>query len=310
MRYFMGIDGGGSGTTACVADEAERILARAIAGPSNPHKVGVKIAERNVLLSARSALRKAALGGHRLDGLCAAIAGVDRPLMRRKFQNVVRNAIPARHYVVTTDGIAALESGVGGSPGVIVISGTGSIAYARTKDGQILRCGGWGTVFDDAGSGYEIGRKAIAAALRDLDGRGERTRLRARVVRALKLRTIADAVGAGLPPHRIAALFPVVEDAARQGDAVARRLCQEAGRDLAELARALLARLKGYSEQSLVICAGGVFKSSLRVRRSFALHLHRSAPHTQIDLLHREPIEGAIALAKAAADGRTLGDIE
>jgi N-acetylglucosamine kinase-like BadF-type ATPase len=304
MPCFMGIDGGGSRTTACLADEKGRILSRETSGPSNPCKVGWATAQRHLLAAARGAVRKSGLGRQRLDALCAGIAGVDRPSTRRKLEAGLRRAIPARHYLVTTDGITALEAGLGGSSGLIVISGTGSIAYARAEDGRVLRCGGWGTVFDDAGSGYDIGRKAVGAALRDLDGRGAKTRLRDNLCKALNLGTITEAVGAALPPHRIAALFPVVERVARDGDAVARKICQDAGKDLADLARALLKRMDGLDPRLRVVCAGGVLESSLRVRRSFARDLRHDAPRIRITVLHREAVEGALALAKALAGGK------
>ena len=302
MRYFMGIDGGGSRTTACVADEAGRILGRATSGPSNPCKVGLATAQRHLLASAQRAVRRSGLSHRTLDGLCAGIAGVDSAPTGRGLEAALRRAVPARHYLITTDGITALESGLRGSDGVIVISGTGSIAYGRDQDGRILRCGGWGTVFDDAGSGYEIGRKAITAALRAFDGRGSASRLGDDLTRALKIRKITDTVGASLEPHRVAALFPVVERAARRGDTVARRLCEEAGQDLADLARALLKRMNGLTRNPRVVCTGGVFKSSARVRRSFARHLRQHAPRVRIALLQREAVEGALALARAHAD--------
>lgn len=297
----MGIDGGGSRTTACLADERGKILARQITGPSNPCKVGLAEAQRHLLAAARGALKKAAVARGRVEGVCAGIAGVDRASTRRSLEAALRRAVPARRYLITTDGITALESALGGSCGIIVISGTGSIAYGRAEDGTILRCGGWGTVFDDVGSGFDIGRKAIASALRDFDGRGSRTRLGDDLCGALKLRRITDAVGAPLSPHHIGALFPVVERAAGRGDAVARMLCKEAGCDLAALARALLERMKALDRNLRVVCTGGVFKSSVRVRRSFAQELRQRAPRVRIGLLRREAVEGALALARRIA---------
>jgi N-acetylglucosamine kinase-like BadF-type ATPase len=306
MLYFMGIDGGGSRTTACVGDESGRILSQETRGPSNPCKVGLVTAQRHLFAAARGALRKSGLRQQPLDGICAGIAGVDRPFTRRKFGVGLRRAIPAHNYLVVTDGIVALQAAVGESAGVIVISGTGSIAYARNEDGRILRCGGWGTIFDDAGSGYDIGRKAIEAALRGFDGRGSQTRLEVDLCRVMKIRSITEVVGMALPPDRIAALFPVVESLARDGDVVARKLCQDAGRELAELALALLKRMEALNQSSRVVCAGGVIKSSAGVRRSFAKHVHQDAPRTRITVLRRDAVEGALELAKSVAEGRRI----
>ncbi len=219
--------------------------------------------------------------------------------MRRPLAQALERGIPARLHLLTHDAAIALECALGSAPGVIVISGTGSIAFGRGAKGRVLRSGGWGSQFDDEGSGYDIGRKAIQAALRAEDGRGPRTRLGTDICQSLRIGATAE-IG-GLDPDRVAALFPVVHRAALEGDSVARRLCIEAGADLAALAAALLSRTGSRKEARRVICAGGVFKASEIVRRSFARRLRRSSPGVTIALLHRQPVEGAVALAMRAA---------
>jgi N-acetylglucosamine kinase-like BadF-type ATPase len=184
---------------------------------------------------------------------------------------------------------------------MIVVSGTGSIAYARDHRGETLRAGGWGASFDDPGSGYDLGRKAIMAALRDFDGRGERTVLTSRICRALKLSDITQIVLKKLDIQQVAALFPLVSEAARQGDRVARRLCAQAACDLAQMALALAKRL-GRRGMGPVVCAGGVFRSSPTLRRSFAHYVHQRMPSARVRLLQREPVEGALAMARKLAE--------
>lgn len=300
MAYFLGVDGGGTRTTAWVADESGRIRARSQAGPSNPLKVGFEAAQQEML----RAITRVAHLTHRktvtFDVVCAGLAGVDRPHVYRPMLAWLRRAVPARLHLLTTDAAIALHAGVGASPGVLVISGTGSIACARDAQGKILRVGGWGIPFDDAGSGYDLGRKAVAAALRDFDGRGPHTRLTRHICRALRLPQITEVVAQGLEQHQVAALLPAVLQAARQRDAVARQLCEEAGRELADLALALLRRLRWRQRAVPVLCAGGVFRAGAAIRRSFTRHLQRHAPHARVLLLRREPVEGALALAREA----------
>jgi N-acetylglucosamine kinase-like BadF-type ATPase len=95
----------------------------------------------------------------------------------------------------------------------------------------------------------------------------------------------------------VAALFPLVSEAARQGDRVARRLCAQAAYDLAQLALALSRRL-GRHGMVPVVCAGGVFSSSPALRRSFARYVHQHMPSARVRLLQREPVEGALAMAR------------
>jgi N-acetylglucosamine kinase-like BadF-type ATPase len=220
---------------------------------------------------------------------------VSRPLLAW-----LRKAIPARHHLLVTDAAIALHAALGTAVGMIVVSGTGSIAYARNHRGQTLRAGGWGASFDDLGSGYDLGRKAITAALRDFDGRGERTLLTRRVCRALQLTDITKITLKNLDTQQVAALSPLVSEAARQGDRVARRLLAEAACDLAQLALALARRL-GHRRMVPVVCAGGVFRSSPTLRRCFARYVHQSAPSARVRLLQREPVVGALAMARELA---------
>ena len=310
MAYFLGIDGGGTRTTAWLADERKRILACAVTGPANPLKVGFAASEREILGAAHQALHKA----HRkksqmLEAVTVGLAGVDRPQMHRPLFRWLRRAIPARHHLLTSDAAIALRAAIGDSPGVIVISGTGSIAFARDERGNVLRSGGWGVPFDDAGSGYDLGRKAIIAALRDYDGRGPYTQLTARIRQALKIPAITQVILQPLTPHDVAALFPLVLTAARRRDVVARQLCEEAGKDLADLAVALLKRLGWQRRIVPVVASGGVFRASLRLRQAFRRYLRRHAPQARVLLLRHPPVEGALALARDLAEPEGRGAV-
>lgn len=316
MTYLLGIDGGGTRTTACLSSSTGKILARAVVGPTNPLKVGFEAAERELLCAVREVLRKArrttgtpglSLAGSggapkmTFEAVCVGLAGVDRPQVHGRLFRWLRRAIPARHHWLTSDADIALRAAIGKSPGVIVISGTGSIAYGRDDRGGVLRSGGWGVPFDDTGSGYDLGRKAIVAALRDYDGRGPYTQLTQKICRALKIPDITQVVLKSLAPKDVAALFPLVLKAARRRDAVALALCDEAGQDLAELALALLRRMGWLRRVVPVVYAGGVFRASLRIRRSVTRHLRRQARQARVLLLRRPPVEGALAVARDLA---------
>jgi len=323
MAYFLGIDGGGTRTTVWLADERKRVLARTVSGPANPLKVGFEASKREILRAARLALRQARLQpagaalyerrkrsavadrrykGHVLDAVAVGLAGVDRPQVHRRLFAWLRRAIPARHHLLTSDAAIALHAAIGDSPGVIVISGTGSIAFGRNERGRVPRSGGWGVPFDDVGSGYDLGRKAIVAALRDYDGRGPYTQLTRKICEALKIPDITQVILQPLSPHDIAGLFPLVLVAARRRDSVAQQLCEEAGKDLADLAVALLKRLGWQRRIVPVVMAGGVFRASLRIRQAFRRYLRRHTPQARVLLLRHPPVEGALALARDMAE--------
>ncbi|MGO8788489.1 MAG: N-acetylglucosamine kinase [Terriglobia bacterium] len=306
MGCFLGIDGGGTRTAAWLGDGEGKVLARAEAGPSNPLKAGFRVAERELLKAFRACLRAAghppaaarAMRPPALSAVCAGIAGVDRQSVHRPLMAWMRRHIPARRYLLTSDAAIALAAAVRNSTGIIVIAGTGSIAFARDNQGTLLRTGGWGIPFDDRGSGYDLGRKAVAAALEAGDGRGPHTILEDTICRHLNLRDITEIVSRQLEQQQVAALFPLVMEAARDGDLVARHLCDEAARDLANLAVALLTRAGWTRESMHVVTTGGVFQSSSLIRRAFTRQLRRFAPLARVELLERPPVEGALWLAR------------
>jgi len=268
--------------------------------------VGLPSAEREILSAVRQALAHAGRGV--LHAVCLGLAGADRPAIFRPFTAWLRKHLPAKFHILTTDAAIALEAALGeGSREaalcIVVIAGTGSIACKRDATGQMLRSGGWGAVFGDEGSGYDLARKAVQAALRARDGRGPATRLAEALARTRGLRSVIEMPGLKPSPEEIAALAPVVIKAARAGDAVARQLVDNAGSDLAQLALALVPRLRSGKQSVRVVCAGGLFQASVSLRRSFARYLRENLPHARISLLRREPVEGALALARRARPG-------
>ena len=93
--------------------------------------------------------------------------------------------------LVVNDALIALQAGVGDAPGIVIVSGTGSIAYGRNDRGEASRAGGWGYVLGDEGSGYWIGRLALRAVVRHADGRGRATSLTPRLLDAFRRRARA-----------------------------------------------------------------------------------------------------------------------
>jgi N-acetylglucosamine kinase-like BadF-type ATPase len=315
MGCFLGIDGGGTRTAAWLADDEGKVLARAETGPSNPLKVGFNAAQREIEKAFRTCLRDAGVPSTAsrtprppiVRAVCAGISGVDRRAVHRPLLAWMRRHIPARHHLLTSDAAIALAAAVRDAPGIIVIAGTGSIAYARDDQGKLLRAGGWGVPFDDRGSGYDLGRKAVAAALEAFDGRGPQTLLMDRICRHLYLRDITEIISQQLEQQQVAALFPLVMEAAREGDLVARHLCDDAARDLADLAVALLKRAGWMRHATPVVTTGGVFQSSILIRRAFVRHLRRLAPLARVELLERPPVEGALWLARNLVDRKSRG---
>lgn len=259
MRYFVGIDGGGTRTTLGICDEHGTELLRRIgpAGLVDPRRP-TATAELLVTL-VQEAFRSAGLEGP-AAGMCAGLAGVGNAAEREVVETTFIRAGVADAVAVLSDGETALHGALRGGPGILVISGTGSVAYGRAEDGRVERCGGWGMWLGDEGGGYAIGREGLRAALLSVDGRGPKTDLLPGLLEILGL-AIPDA----LPPwiaraekSEVALLAMHVLRIADRGDRVAREIVAEAALDLASHVDALVARLAPWSEPPAVVLHGGV----------------------------------------------------
>jgi glucosamine kinase len=193
----------------------------------------------------------------------------------------------------------AREAVLGNHPGVVVIAGTGSIAYGRNATGETARAGGWGFQISDEGSGQWIGRTAVAEIMRAHDAE-RTTALLEGVLREWKLDGRDDLVrrANGNPPPNFAELFPVVQSVADEQDRVAGEVLARAGAELSRLALIVLRRLWIDRDTVKVGLAGGVFANSRQVRRSFEDALRSEWPEISVSFEIREPVLGALEIAR------------
>jgi len=264
MRFLIGVDGGGTRTTVVVADVQGRELARrtGAAGLVDPR---APVATVGVLSSVvRQAMQEAGLDG-KAEVLCAGLAGVGNAVEREVVRAALADSEIAKRVLVVCDSEIALEGAFGGGAGILMIAGTGSIAFGRAEDGRTDRCGGWGMVVGDEGSGYAIGRAALSAALRSVDGRGAATLLLPALLQRLDLAGPTE-----VPPwagraakSEIAALVPAVLELATAGDVPALQILRDAAREQALHAAALAERLGPWDSGPPVVFFGGVFGTEL-----------------------------------------------
>ena len=195
---------------------------------------------------------------------------------------------------------------------MIAIAGTGSIAYGRDAAGHTARAGGWGFAISDEGSGHWIGRRAISAILNARD-QGLETTLTSLVLQAWKLTSLDDLVqqANSTPPPDFPRLFPIVLRAADAADAIARDLLADAGAKLANLAAIVVRRLAPHAPPTMlpvamlpvamlpVAMTGSVFRQSPYVRQVFYNALQTSFPGIEVRQDLADPVEGALARARA-----------
>lgn len=265
-RYFLGVDGGQSATTALIGDESGRIAGFGFGGPCN--HVGAEGGREKFIRAIRECLGNAGFSARdtRFSAACLGFSGgpADK-------EAILREILSAATLVVTSDYDIALSGATGGKPGIIVIAGTGSIAFGRNAGGRTARAGGWGYIFGDEGGGFDIVRQALRAALRAEEGWGPPTAL----LSLLLAETGASSANelahrfytTEYPRPRIAAYSKLVDRAANEGDAVARAILENAGRQLAELAAAVREQLFSPGETVTVAYVGGAFRSGLLFER-------------------------------------------
>ena len=297
MAIYLGIDGGGSKTAWVIGDERSS-MASGMVGPSNFIRVGEAKAREALLAAIAQACAAAGVQASEVRHTCFGLAGAGSERIKSWARRTVRELLPGEVLVVG-DMVTAHEAAFSGGPGVVVIAGTGSIAFARNAKGETARAGGWGFAISDEGSGHWIGRKAIAAALRASDADID-TALLSNLLGCWNLKTREElaAVGNAMPPPDFASLVPAVLSSAERGDSTAVGILETAGIELAEMAGVVVRRILG--EESQVAMAGGVFRHSQHVRRSFYNRVRDLHPGTHVNSEVVNPVDGALSLARRA----------
>lgn len=279
-----------------VIDASGKALSRSSGGPSNPLTTGFDEAAAAIMVAVERATEKA--GIEVFSAACLGIAGTDRPSGRDALME--RLEIPSGRVRMVTDAAAALAGATGGGPGVIVISGTGSIALGMNEGGETARAGGWGWRLGDEGSGYYIGNRALISALRAHDGRGRPTLLSKRISEQLNLGDVSQLIDRvyveGMGVGEVAALALLVGEAASEGDEEAASIMKEAGEELGAAATAVIWRL-GLGGGFRVAYNGGVFKLGGVLLSSFVEAVRGARPSSVIGPPRFEADVGAAMLA-------------
>ncbi len=278
-RYFLGIDGGQSSTTAMIGDETGRVLGLGRGGPCNHVRTGDGRERFRTAIedSVRGAVDSAAMTNPSFESVCAGLSGgpADKEAM-------VREMIPAAKHLITNDAVIALSGATAGEPGVIAIAGTGSIAFGRNAEGRTARAGGWGYAFGDEGGAFDLVRQALRASLRFEEGWGPETALREALIESVgpvdggnrhgePVRSSNDLLHrfytSEFPRARIASFAPLVDRAAQHGDPVARDILHSAAQSLATYVAAVRRQLFHRGEPVRFSYIGGVFRSAILLER-------------------------------------------
>lgn len=295
----VGIDAGGSKTRAFAVDRDGAVVGRGAGGGANllssPDPAG----------SIAAALTES-LGSAKPEAVVLSCSGGDRPADREKGRAILTQLVgPAVRIEVTHDAIAALYAGNPAGCGVVLIAGTGSIAFGRNDEGDERRAGGWGYLIGDEGSAVWLGLEGLRAAAHSADGRGAGTTITAHILRELGVQSFMEVIpqlyGRPHPAPAILAAVRAVGRAAAESDAIAVSIVQRGAHALARAASVVAAELR--LEDGPVYLAGGAFESLPSLERAVRGELLRMLSRATVEPVSEEPAMGAARLAMRLAWG-------
>ena len=295
MALFLGIDAGGTKTDCAVSNGAE-LLGQASGESCKLARVGRLKAHDNLQHVIANACTAARVLPGNVQHVCIGMAGASLPEAVLWAQDTIREVVPQGTIYVAGDHVIAHRAAFGSSHGVLVISGTGSIAFGRNQNGETARAGGWGPSISDEGSAFWVGREAVAAALHEYD-RGGVNGLLVMLANYWGIAPEEVVRVANASEPRFAELAATVANAAEKGDPVAREIADRAGKALAELATAVIGRLWPSGGVVPVALAGGVLQGSSIVRQSFRDAMKTQCPEAAVSFAYVRPVLGALEIA-------------
>jgi len=299
IKYYVGIDGGGTNSRMLVTDENMNPLLRVVGGSTNldSNTKEFVLGNFDIMFAelAKNGLRK-----EDCISLCIGSAGLNSESSCKRMEEMIREAGFSCRASAVNDSLLVLAGAFSGKPGAVLVCGTGSIAYGMDADGNTIRCGGWGHFIDDKGSAYWIGKEAVRRAFFSYDGRGEKTVLESVLKERYEVNVLPECLDRFYGPDalnktEIAQLSLVVEEHAKQGDAVCLQILSDAADGLAALVSAVLKAMRAHCKSLIV--SGGTIENNDILFELLERKLHGVYPGFSIAKIEKEPIWGAIYLA-------------
>ena len=290
--YILGIEGGGTRTTALLADARGREIQRATFGPGN-----VRLLDDRAL---GRLLRQVAKQFESPDAIGLGLAGARHTKDRARVQTAVSKIWKATPCKVTHDLEIALTGSGPQKTAVLVLSGTGSCCFGKTSDGRTAKMGGWGHILGDKGSGFEIGLRALKAVVFYFDRDGTWSRLGERLLTATGTNEPDDLIDwvASADKHAVAALAPEVFAAAKKRDRIARDILEGAAGMLAKDAVNCARKLAQKNKPVHFVLAGGVLRGQPAFARKVSQSIRERWPQATVQVQKHDGVWGAIELAK------------
>lgn len=296
-QIVIGVDGGGSKTRAMVADDQGQQIAD-VEGPGSAVRPGQAEASADVVAAVvRDALAACDMTHVVPRVVCVGVAGVGREAERQALWQALVSREIGDDVVVHADATIAIDDAFGDGAGILLVSGTGSIAYGRSPAGTTARCGGWGPVCGDEGGGAWIGRRALSVVTAASDGREPETALVGAVLTAAQVNDVQDLIpwAAQATPAALASLAPAVIKVADDGDLRANALVAMAVEELVLHVRTLARKLFVDERAACnVALAGGLLGRRAPLRKRVEHRLKSAVPGAAVRQEEVVPVRGAV----------------
>jgi N-acetylglucosamine kinase-like BadF-type ATPase len=299
MRYVLGFDGGGTKTECVLMDDTGEILARSFSGPSNPFRIGVERATGEIQTAADLALRQAGIDLPEIAAISAGLAGTAQTELKEQMRSALQQAFPGAVVSVFTDLEMSLAA-AGEGPVIVLVVGTGSAAVGRDSHGKVYRAGGYGTSSSDEGSAYDIGRHAVAQAMKLSEEKGCDSSLGKKILAQFSFPSWAELQQRAnqAPDEVFPRIFPIVAAEADAGDSHARGILSQAAADLSSLVVAVADQLGPRTAAVFLAKTGGALGRSIFFDAHLDAALLQLLPNAQIGGLRMSPAEAAAHAAK------------
>lgn len=307
MVYILGIDGGGTKTTAVITTADGQVITESTSGASSFPSVGVKKAIENLNRTVFKAIENIGADSNMIfESSCFGFAGFNIPDDIKIYRKIVGNDKLKRHLnqdriLIYNDTRIGLEAGSDAKDKIIIIAGTGSNCFGINHSGKEEGSNGWDHILADEGSGYGVSVKALKAVMRAYDGRGDRTMLTGAVLKELGLDNEIGIVnwiyGKPFSKERISVFAKQVCKCAYNGDSISKKILYGEAMESVLSVATVVEKLKLSKRKFDLIFVGGLFKCEKYFKDIVIVELEKRFGGIRFKLLVTNPVEGAIKLA-------------